>query len=135
VGVIDLVLAENAGPRVVDFKTAARNQTPLEISHELQLTAYAYLFRHNTSQEEAALEIRQPARWSECRYVSRRSRCAFLQATECCRCEFPPRKRGRCHEISSQETFSVALHKRYLGNRLGGNRDMKEIGPQDSMKA
>jgi len=59
VGVIDLVLAENAGHRVVDFKTAARNQTPLEISHELQLTAYAYLFRHNTSQEEAALEIRQ----------------------------------------------------------------------------
>jgi hypothetical protein len=58
-GVIDLVLDEDAGPRVIDFKTAARNQAPLEIAHELQLTAYSYLFRHNAGQEESGLEIRQ----------------------------------------------------------------------------
>jgi hypothetical protein len=58
-GVIDLILDEEAGPRVIDFKTAARNQAPLEIAHELQLTAYSYLFRHNAGQEESGLEIRQ----------------------------------------------------------------------------
>ena len=59
VGVIDLVLAEAAGPLVVDFKTAARSAAPLEITHEIQLSAYSYLLRAKTAQQEAGLEIRQ----------------------------------------------------------------------------
>ena len=55
---MDLVLDDAAGPLVVDFKTAARSTEPLEISHEIQLTSYAYLLRHGTSQQESGLEIR-----------------------------------------------------------------------------
>ena len=59
VGVIDLVLAEETGSLVVDFKTAARSAAPLEITHEIQLSAYAYLLRAKTAGQEAGLEIRQ----------------------------------------------------------------------------
>src|SRR5258708_36505690 len=45
VGIMDLVLDEEAGPLIVDFKTAARNSEPLEITHEIQLSCYSYLFR------------------------------------------------------------------------------------------
>jgi CRISPR/Cas system-associated exonuclease Cas4 (RecB family) len=57
-GIVDLVLAGDEGPVVVDFKTAARAQAPLEISHEIQLSAYAYLVRCLFGQRESALEIR-----------------------------------------------------------------------------
>jgi putative RecB family exonuclease len=58
VGIMDLVLDDPAGPLVVDFKTSARSAEPLEISHEIQLTSYAYLFRRGTEQQESAMEIR-----------------------------------------------------------------------------
>jgi ATP-dependent exoDNAse (exonuclease V) beta subunit len=58
VGVVDLVLPGDKGPLVVDFKTAARRQPPLEVAHELQLSSYAWLVRQFFSQEESALEIR-----------------------------------------------------------------------------
>lgn len=58
VGVIDLVLAELAGPLIADFKTAARATDPLEISHEIQLSCYAYLFRRTAGVTESGLEIR-----------------------------------------------------------------------------
>ena len=58
VGIMDLVLDEPAGPLIADFKTSARSAEPLEISHEIQLSSYAYLFRHGTQQREAGLEIR-----------------------------------------------------------------------------
>jgi hypothetical protein len=58
VGVMDLVLDGTDGPVIADFKTSSRNSGPLEIVHEIQLTAYAYLFRHASWQEEAGLEIR-----------------------------------------------------------------------------
>jgi putative RecB family exonuclease len=57
-GVMDLVLPEETGPVIADFKTAAKSSEPLEISHELQLSCYAYLFRQATDGEEAGLEIR-----------------------------------------------------------------------------
>jgi len=41
VGIVDLVLDGDAGPIVLDFKTAARGGTLLEISHEVQLSSYA----------------------------------------------------------------------------------------------
>ena len=43
---------------IADFKTAARGGAPLEITHEIQLSSYAYLFRELEGRSEAALEIR-----------------------------------------------------------------------------
>ena len=57
-GVVDLITDTADGPLVVDFKTSARGGRPLDVMHEIQLTSYAYLFRHVSQQEEAALEIR-----------------------------------------------------------------------------
>jgi putative RecB family exonuclease len=58
VGIMDLVLDDTAGPVIADFKTSARSTEPLEITHEIQLTSYSYLFRHSAQQEEVGLEIR-----------------------------------------------------------------------------
>jgi hypothetical protein len=57
-GIMDLVLPEEAGPIITDFKTAAKSSGPLEITHEIQLSCYAYLFRQNSPVHEAGLEIR-----------------------------------------------------------------------------
>jgi putative RecB family exonuclease len=57
-GVMDLILDSQAGPLIVDFKTTARSAEPLEITHEIQLSSYAYLFRHVEQRQEARLEIR-----------------------------------------------------------------------------
>ena len=58
VGIIDLVLDGSEGPIVIDFKTAARSSTNLDVIHEIQLSCYSYLFRHATGRPESALEIR-----------------------------------------------------------------------------
>ena len=58
VGIMDLVLDNPTGPVIADFKTSARSAEPLEITHEIQLTSYAYLFRHCAQRQEAGLEIR-----------------------------------------------------------------------------
>lgn len=58
VGITDLVLDDPVGPLIADFKTSARSAEPLEILHEIQLTSYAYLFRHCAQKQEAGLEIR-----------------------------------------------------------------------------
>ena len=58
VGVIDLVLDYEAGPLILDFKTAARSSEPMAISHEVQLSSYAWLFRQVTGKSEAGIEIR-----------------------------------------------------------------------------
>lgn len=76
VGVIDLVLDEPAGALIVDFKTSARSAEPLEISHEIQLSSYAYLFRQGSGQRENAVEIRtlvktRLAKVEEYRYAPR----------------------------------------------------------------
>jgi serine/threonine-protein kinase RIO1 len=52
------ILVDEDGPVICDFKTSARSSSPMEISHEIQLGAYAYLFRQATGQKEAGLEIR-----------------------------------------------------------------------------
>ena len=53
------MLDEEMGPLIVDFKTASRSGPPLEVTHEIQLGAYAYLARATTERQEAGLEIRQ----------------------------------------------------------------------------
>ena len=58
VGIMDLVLDGAGGPVIADFKTSAKSAEPLEITHEIQLTSYAYLFRHCAKRKEAGLEIR-----------------------------------------------------------------------------
>ncbi|MCH7726346.1 MAG: PD-(D/E)XK nuclease family protein, partial [Planctomycetes bacterium] len=57
-GIIDLVIDNSNGPVISDFKTAAKSTPPAAISHEIQLTAYSYLFRHAAQRTEAGLEIR-----------------------------------------------------------------------------
>jgi hypothetical protein len=57
-GIVDLVVSCDDGPLVCDFKTSARSGGPVEIMHEVQLTAYAYLFRQLSDEFEAGLEIR-----------------------------------------------------------------------------
>jgi putative RecB family exonuclease len=57
-GFIDLVLDDPGGAQVIDFKTAATASAPVDISHELQLTSYAYLLRTGTGSAEGELQIR-----------------------------------------------------------------------------
>lgn len=57
-GVMDLVLDEATGPAICDFKTTSRSSDPHEIVHEVQLSCYAWLFRHASSTHEGSLEIR-----------------------------------------------------------------------------
>jgi putative RecB family exonuclease len=57
-GILDLVLPGANGSVICDFKTASRSSSPVEILHEVQLTAYAYLYRQATSNTEGGLEIR-----------------------------------------------------------------------------
>jgi hypothetical protein len=58
VGIVDLVLDSSQGPMIADFKTSARSSEPLEITHEIQLSSYAYLVRQTGQRREAGLEIR-----------------------------------------------------------------------------
>ena len=57
-GVVDLIVDDVGGPLVCDFKTSARSGSPVEVMHEVQLTAYSYLFRQLSGESEAGLEIR-----------------------------------------------------------------------------
>lgn len=57
-GVMDLTLDTEEGPTLIDFKTSSRSSAPLPITHEIQLSSYAYLFRQLTGQKEASLQIR-----------------------------------------------------------------------------
>lgn len=57
-GFVDLILETPTGMTIVDFKTAARSSAPLEISHEVQLSCYAYAFRHVFGATEQELQIR-----------------------------------------------------------------------------
>ncbi|MGA2502446.1 MAG: PD-(D/E)XK nuclease family protein [Tepidisphaeraceae bacterium] len=58
VGIVDLILDGHEGAIVADFKTSSRSAEPLEITHEIQLSSYAFLFRHVEQRQEASLEIR-----------------------------------------------------------------------------
>ncbi len=57
-GIVDLILNEPSGPNIIDFKTSSRSAPPFEVTHEVQLSCYAYLFRAATGRSEASLEIR-----------------------------------------------------------------------------
>jgi putative RecB family exonuclease len=57
-GILDLVLPDANGSVICDFKTSNRSNSPVEILHEVQLTAYAYLYRQATNSTEGGLEIR-----------------------------------------------------------------------------
>jgi putative RecB family exonuclease len=58
-GIMDLVLGEADGSVILDFKTAARADELSELTHEIQLGCYAYLFRQSTGTTESGLEIRR----------------------------------------------------------------------------
>jgi len=57
-GIVDLVVDDRDGPLICDFKTAAKSAAPFEVTHEIQLSCYAYLYRQATGREEGGLEIR-----------------------------------------------------------------------------
>lgn len=57
-GFVDLVLKSPTGLVIVDFKTAARSGGLLDIAHEIQLSCYAYAFRHLYGETEHELQIR-----------------------------------------------------------------------------
>jgi len=44
-GVVDLVTETDAGTTIIDFKTSSRSAPPFEVTHEIQLSSYAWLFR------------------------------------------------------------------------------------------
>ena len=57
-GIVDLIVPGDDGAVVVDFKTAAKSGPPTEKVHEIQLSAYSYLYRATTKQIESGLQIR-----------------------------------------------------------------------------
>jgi putative RecB family exonuclease len=57
-GIVDLVLPDEVGPLIIDFKTSSRASPPFEISHEVQLGCYSFLFRQLSGEREGDLEIR-----------------------------------------------------------------------------
>ncbi len=57
-GVLDLILDDRDGPLICDFKTSSKSAAPFEVTHEIQLSCYAYLYRQATGGEEGGLEIR-----------------------------------------------------------------------------
>ena len=57
-GIVDLIVPGDDGAVVVDFKTAAKSGPPTEKVHEIQLSAYSYLYRAATRQIESGLQIR-----------------------------------------------------------------------------
>jgi CRISPR/Cas system-associated exonuclease Cas4 (RecB family) len=57
-GIVDLIVPGEDGAVVVDFKTAAKSGPPTEKVHEVQLSAYSYLYRATTQQLESGLQIR-----------------------------------------------------------------------------
>ena len=57
-GITDLIVPGSDGATIVDFKTSSRSSPPSEISHEIQLSCYAYLYRAMTGEQESGLEIR-----------------------------------------------------------------------------
>jgi len=64
VGVIDLV---RAGGKIVDFKLSSKSPASDHVIHlhELQLTAYAILFRDSAERKESALELHHLVRTKE----------------------------------------------------------------------
>lgn len=58
IGIVDLVCDEGGGPCIVDFKTAARSSSQVDVIHELQMSCYSYLYRNVIGLREAGLEIR-----------------------------------------------------------------------------
>ena len=58
VGIVDLILQEDGGTIIVDFKTSATSSL-CELQYEIQLTAYSHIVREATEQDELRCEIRQ----------------------------------------------------------------------------
>ncbi len=57
-GVVDLIQQAECGDQIIDFKTSSRSGPPFEVTHEVQLSCYAYLYRQMTGKDESGLEIR-----------------------------------------------------------------------------
>ena len=78
VGVIDLVLPGVEGAVIADFKTTSRGGELLDITHELQLSAYSYLYRRKFPWPEEALEIRNLVKTKQPRVENHR----FVRRTQ-----------------------------------------------------
>jgi putative RecB family exonuclease len=72
VGIMDLVLPDLDGPLIADFKTTSRNGQPLEVTHEIQLSSYSYLFRYASHELEGGLEIRSLVKTKVARIATHR---------------------------------------------------------------
>lgn len=57
-GIVDLIVRQEDGPLIVDFKTANRSGGLPGVVHEVQLSCYSYLLRQSAGLTEGALEIR-----------------------------------------------------------------------------
>jgi putative RecB family exonuclease len=57
-GILDLILDDRDGPLICDFKTAAKSAAPFEVTHEIQLSCYSYMYRRASGRDEGGLEIR-----------------------------------------------------------------------------
>jgi hypothetical protein len=66
---------------IVDFKTAANASVPVAISHEIQLTSYAYLLRTATDRTEGELRIRSLAKTNTPSVVTHRSTRSTFKAS------------------------------------------------------
>ncbi len=108
-GVMDLIVEGGNGPVIADFKTA-RSAEPLETVHEIQLTAYAYLFRKTAGCKEAGLEIRSLIKTKtpkiEFQGYPRRSRAHFRRLFSVIREYLDALEQGR---FSYRPGFSCAM--------------------------
>ena len=57
-GIVDLLLESSSGTAIVDFKTSVKSAAPLDVTHEVQLSCYGYLFRDAYGETERELQIR-----------------------------------------------------------------------------
>ena len=71
-GIIDVVFDGADGPVIVDFKTAANAAEPSEVTHEVQLTSYAYLLRRSLGRTESEVQIRSLVKTRQPRIVVHR---------------------------------------------------------------
>jgi hypothetical protein len=98
-GVLDLILPGDRGAVVIDFKTSAKSGPPCEKVHEVQLSAYSYLYRSTTRQVESGLQIRSLIKTKkpkiECREYPSRSESQLRRFFQIVRAYLDDLDRGR----------------------------------------
>ena len=98
-GVVDLIVPGDSSSVVVDFKTSAKSGPPCEKVHEVQLSAYSYLYRATTQQAESGLQIRSLIKTKtpkiECREYPARSESQLRRFFQIVRAYLDDLDRGR----------------------------------------